>query len=156
MLVSFSQVIALKNNTMARISQLVRKPRQAKKKTKRNLALSIGWNALRNFSFWQNSPQKSGVCKKIGKMKPKKPNSALRSFARVVLSNKKEVTAYIPGEGHNLQDYSNVLIQGGRSQDLPGVKFVVVRGIRDTEGVKNRKQGRSLYGKKREKLSKKQ
>ncbi|CAH1768199.1 13658_t:CDS:2, partial [Entrophospora sp. SA101] len=91
-----------------------------------------------------NHPQKAGVCKKIGKMKPKKPNSALRSFARVVLSNKREVTAYIPGEGHNLQDYSNVLIQGGRTQDLPGVKFVIIRGTRDTEGVKDRKQASQL------------
>ena len=87
-------------------------------------------------------------------MKPKKPNSALRSFARVVLSNKREVTAYIPGEGHNLQDYSNVLIQGGQTQDLPGVKFVIIRGTRDTEGVKDRKQGRSLYGKKKDKDTK--
>lgn len=86
-------------------------------------------------------------------MTPRKPNSALRSFARVVLSNKKEVTVYIPGEGHNLQDFSNVLVQGGGAQDLPGVSFSVVRGYKrgDTEGVEGRKQGRSLYGTKKTK-----
>jgi small subunit ribosomal protein S12 len=84
-------------------------------------------------------------------MTPRKPNSALRSFARIVLSNKMEITAYIPGEGHNLQDFSNVLIQGGGAQDLPGVKFSVIRGVKDAEGVKERKQSRSIYGKKKAK-----
>ena len=139
---------------MPTINQLVKNLRKSKKKRKRSFALACGWNSSRRSFFLHNSPQKAGVCKKIGKMKPKKPNSALRSFARVVLSNKREVTAYIPGEGHNLQDYSNVLIQGGRTQDLPGVKFVIIRGTRDTEGVKDRKQGRSLYGKKKEKTTK--
>ncbi|CAJ0842989.1 13698_t:CDS:1 [Entrophospora sp. SA101] len=140
---------------MPTINQLIRKPRKSKKRHKRSLALAYGWNSIRRCFLPYNSPQKAGVCKKIGKMKPKKPNSALRSFARVVLSNKKEVTAYIPGEGHNLQDYSNVLVQGGRTQDLPGVKYVIIRGVRDAEGVKDRKQGRSLYGKKKDKDKKK-
>jgi len=86
-------------------------------------------------------------------MTPRKPNSALRSFARVILSNKMEVTVYIPGEGHNLQDFSNVLVHGGGAQDLPGVKYSIIRGVRDTAGVKGRKQSRSVYGEKKAKLN---
>ncbi|CAG8824082.1 9772_t:CDS:10, partial [Gigaspora margarita] len=98
-----------------------------------------------------NNPQKSGICKKIGVNKPRKPNSANRAYARVILKNKKEITVYIPGEKHNLQEFSSVLISGGGAQDLPGVKYHVVRGYGDTEGVKERKQGRSLYGAKKTK-----
>ncbi|CAJ0908505.1 13439_t:CDS:2 [Entrophospora sp. SA101] len=98
-----------------------------------------------------NNPQKSGICKKIGVNKPRKPNSANRAYARVILKNKKEITVYIPGEKHNLQEYSSVLISGGGAQDLPGVKYHVIRGCGDTEGVKERKQGRSLYGAKKAK-----
>ncbi|RHZ37279.1 30S ribosomal protein S12 [endosymbiont GvMRE of Glomus versiforme] len=139
---------------MPTINQLVRKPRKSKKRSKKRRALAYGWNSSHNSLFLSNSPQKWGVCKKVSKAKPKKPNSALRSTARVELSNGKEITAYIPGEGHNLQETSKVLVQGGRIQDLPGVNFVIIRGTRDTEGVKDRKQGRSLYGKKKEKKSK--
>src|SRR6185503_3811502 len=100
-----------------------------------------------------NNPQKSGICKKIGVNKPRKPNSANRAYARVILKNKKEITVYIPGEKHNLQEYSSVLISGGGAQDLPGVKYHVICGCGDTEGVKDRKQGRSLYGTKKAKSS---
>ena len=139
---------------MPTINQLVNRPRKPKKKRTRNLALAYGWNSLHKSFFLSNSPQKWGFCKKVSKAKPRKPNSALRSIARVELSNKKEITAYIPGEGHNLQETSKVLIQGGKIQDLAGARFVIIRGTRDTEGVKDRKQGRSLYGKKKDKSPK--
>lgn len=98
-----------------------------------------------------NCPQKRGVCVKVGTMTPKKPNSALRKFAKVRLTNGIEVNAYIPGEGHNLQEHSVVLIRGGRAKDLPGVRYHIVRGKLDTQGVATRRQGRSLYGQKRPK-----
>ena len=123
---------------MARINQLVRKPRQ-KVKTKSNVP------AL------QGCPQKRGVCVRVYTTTPKKPNSALRKVARVRLTNKQEVTAYIGGEGHNLQEHSVVLIRGGRVKDLPGVRYHIVRGSLDTTGVSSRKQGRSKYGAKKPK-----
>lgn len=143
----------IKFNYMPTINQLVKNPRRAKKLRRSNRALARSWNSLRRSWFTHPSPQKSGECKKVGKLTPRKPNSAFRSFARVVLSNKMEVTAYIPGEGHNLQDFSSVLIKGGGAQDLPGVKYSVVRGCatKDAAGVKERKQGRSVYGAKKPK-----
>lgn len=103
-------------------------------------------NTIKNTVLYANNPFKRGVCVIVKTMTPKKPNSALRKIARVRLSNGHMVTAYIPGEGHNLQEHSVVLVKAGRKQDLPGVRYIVVRGKYDTEGVKNRKQGRSKYG----------
>ena len=123
---------------MPTISQLVRKGREAVIDKTKSPAL-------------QESPQKRGVCVRVFTQTPKKPNSALRKVARVRLSNGKEITAYIPGEGHNLQEHSIVLIRGGRVRDLPGVRYHIVRGVLDTQGVKNRKQRRSKYGAKRPK-----
>lgn len=108
-------------------------------------------NSLRRKHTYVGSPFKRGVCVKVTTMTPKKPNSALRKIARVRLSNGMEVTAYIPGIGHNLQEHSIVLVRGGRVKDLPGVRYHVVRGVYDTTGVTNRKQGRSLYGAKKPK-----
>ncbi|MDO8059054.1 30S ribosomal protein S12 ['Crotalaria aegyptiaca' phytoplasma] len=135
---------------MPTISQLIRK-RRVKKNTKTKLpALSVRFNILKKKFKNINSPQKSGVCLKVYTITPKKPNSALRKVARVRLSNRKEVTASIPGIGHNLQEHSLVLIGGGRGvKDLPGVRYKVVRGVLDTAGVANRKQGRSRYGAKK-------
>ncbi|MFL2675648.1 MAG: 30S ribosomal protein S12 [alpha proteobacterium MED-G10] len=123
---------------MPTINQLIRSPRS--KQVKRNKVPAL-----------QNCPQKRGVCTRVYTTTPKKPNSALRKVARVKLTNGFEVTSYIPGEGHNLQEHSVVLIRGGRVKDLPGVRYHVLRGILDTEGVKNRKQRRSKYGAKRPK-----
>ena len=126
---------------MPTINQLVRKGRMSL--TKKSTAPAL-----------QESPQKRGVCTRVGTMTPKKPNSALRKYARVRLSNQIEVTAYIPGIGHNLQEHSVVLIRGGRVKDLPGVRYHIIRGALDTAGVNDRKQGRSLYGAKRPKEKK--
>ena len=123
---------------MPTISQLIRKPRQPK--TYREKARHLG-----------ASPQKRGVCTRVYTTTPKKPNSALRKVARVKLTSGIEVTAYIPGEGHNLQEHSMVLVRGGRVKDLPGVRYKIIRGSLDTQGVKNRKQARSRYGAKKEK-----
>ena len=123
---------------MPTINQLVRKAR--KKQTKKN-----------NVPALDKCPQKRGVCTRVYTTTPKKPNSALRKVARVRLTNGIEVTAYIPGESHNLQEHSIVLIRGGRVKDLPGVRYHIVRGVLDTQGVSNRKQGRSKYGTKRPK-----
>ena len=123
---------------MPTINQLIRSPRS--KQTKRNKVPAL-----------ESSPQKRGVCTRVYTTTPKKPNSALRKVASVKLTNGFEVTSYIPGEGHNLQEHSVVLIRGGRVKDLPGVRYHVLRGILDTEGVKNRKQRRSKYGAKRPK-----
>ena len=113
-------------------------------------ALRLHYNSLRGKPVYdKSSPQKRGVCIQVKTVTPKKPNSALRKIARVRLTNGIEVTAYIPGEGHNLQEHSVVLIQGGRVKDLPGVRYHVIRGTLDTEGVVDRKQGRSRYGTKR-------
>ena len=108
-------------------------------------------NTIKNKSSKLSCPQKRGVCIKVGTKTPKKPNSALRKFARVRLTNGEEVNAYIPGEGHNLQEHSVVTIRGGRVKDLPGVKYHIIRGTMDTQGVDGRKQSRSLYGAKKPK-----
>lgn len=139
---------------MPTISQLVRKGRVKASKKVKATALRSSFNAKDRRAVSTFNPQKRGVCVIVKTMTPKKPNSALRKVARVRLSNRKEVTAYIPGIGHELQEHSIVLVRGGRVKDLPGVKYHVVRGHYDTTGVQNRKQGRSLYGAKRMKESK--
>ncbi len=136
---------------MPTIHQLIKKARKQQKKRKKMPALKFGFNVLRNKPKKFPSPLKRGVCLKVFTTTPKKPNSALRKVARVKLSNGMEVTAYIPGEGHNLQEHSVVLIRGGRVKDLPGVRYHIVRGILDTAGVENRKQERSKYGVKKPK-----
>ena len=138
---------------MPTVNQLIRKGRQDKTKKSKSPALQYSWNALKlkNVPMRKGCPFKRGVCIKVTTMTPKKPNSALRKIARVRLTNGHEVKAYIMGEGHNLQEHSVVLVRGGRVKDLPGVRYHIVRGILDTEGVQNRKQGRSRYGAKRPK-----
>ena len=136
---------------MPTINQLVRKPRKTKMKKSESPALNRGYNTLKRQSTRVLSPQKRGVCTRVGTMTPKKPNSALRKYARVRLSNQIEVTAYIPGEGHNLQEHSVVLVRGGRVKDLIGVRYHVIRGTLDTAGVKDRMQARSKYGAKKPK-----
>lgn len=136
---------------MPTINQLIRKPRKPKMKKSKSPALLTTFNTLKNREVKNPSPFKRGVCVKVGTMTPKKPNSALRKFARVRLTNHIEVNAYIPGEGHNLQEHSVVMIRGGRVKDLPGVRYHIVRGILDTQGVQNRKQSRSRYGAKKPK-----
>jgi len=132
------------------INQLVRKGRKKTFKKKKTAALRFSYNALKNRVIeGDGSPQKRGVCVQVKTTTPRKPNSALRKIARVRLSNMMEVTAYIPGEGHELQEHSVVLIRGGRVKDLPGVRYHIVRGALDTTGVAGRKQGRSKYGSKR-------
>jgi small subunit ribosomal protein S12 len=123
---------------MPTISQLVRKGRRKQRYKSKSPVL-------------ESCPQKRGVCLQVKTMTPKKPNSALRKIARVRLSNGKEITAYIPGEGHNLQEHSIVLVRGGRVKDLPGVRYHIIRGVLDTVGVENRRRGRSKYGLKRPK-----
>lgn len=139
---------------MPTINQLVRKNRSDKKRKSKSPVLGIGLNSIQKKQTDKNSPQKRGVCTRVGTMTPKKPNSALRKYARVRLSNGFEVTAYIGGEGHNLQEHSTVLIRGGRVKDLPGVRYHIVRGTLDCAGVNERKQGRSLYGTKKPKEKK--
>ena len=137
---------------MPTINKLVRKGRLKIKKKVKAPALQWSFNALKKRPRrFQGSPQKRGVCTQVKTMTPKKPNSALRKIARVRLSNGMEVTAYIPGEGHNLQEHSVVLIRGGRVKDLPGVRYHIIRGTLDTAGVTNRKRSRSKYGSKRPK-----
>ncbi|NLM63043.1 MAG: 30S ribosomal protein S12 [Mollicutes bacterium] len=136
---------------MPTINQLVRKRRKSKTKKSKSPVLGIGYNSRKKKEIKLNSPQKRGVCIRVGTMTPKKPNSALRKYARVRLSNGYEVTAYIGGEGHNLQEHSVVLIRGGRVKDLIGVRYHVIRGALDTAGVENRRQGRSKYGTKKPK-----
>ena len=136
---------------MPTFNQLVRKGRQVSVKKSTAPALQKGWNSPKKSSTNLSSPQKRGVCTVVKTDTPKKPNSALRKIARVRLSNGIEVTAYIPGEGHNLQEHSVVLIRGGRVKDMPGVRYHIVRGTLDTAGVAKRKQGRSKYGAKRPK-----
>ena len=140
---------------MPTINQLVRKSRVDKVRKSKSPHLGIGFNSLKKEQTEINSPQKKGVCTRVSTMTPKKPNSAIRKMARVRLSNGIEVTAYIPGEGHKLQEHSVVLIRGGRVKDLPGVRYHIVRGPMDTTGVDGRKQARSKYGTKRPKASKK-
>lgn len=136
---------------MPTINQLVRKPRKSKSKKSDSPALNRGFNSKKKQFTNLNSPQKRGVCTRVGTMTPKKPNSALRKYARVRLSNNIEINAYIPGIGHNLQEHSVVLVRGGRVKDLPGVRYHIVRGALDTSGVDGRRQGRSLYGTKKPK-----
>ena len=136
---------------MPTINQLIRKGRKKTLKKSNSPALSFTFNNLRNKAVSVNCPQKRGVCVKVTTLTPKKPNSALRKVARVRLTNGMEVNAYIPGEGHNLQEHSVVTIRGGRVKDLPGVRYHIVRGTLDTQGVENRKQGRSKYGTKKPK-----
>jgi len=138
---------------MPTVNQLVRRGRQKSTRRTKTPALGRGFNALKRRPIQTRSPQKRGVCVQVKTMTPKKPNSALRKIARVRLTNHMEVTCYIPGEGHNLQEHSVVLIQGGRVKDLPGVRYHVVRGTLDTGGVVDRRQARSRYGAKRVKGS---
>ena len=136
---------------MPTIHQLVKRGRDPKRYKTKAPALGRGFNVLKNRPVEFAAPFKRGVCIKVTTMTPKKPNSALRKVARVRLTNGMEVTAYIPGEGHNLQEHSVVLIRGGKVRDLPGVRYHIVRGILDTTGVEGRKQQRSKYGTKRPK-----
>jgi len=133
------------------IQQLIKKKRKKIKKKTKSPALEFGFNVLKNRPKQYSSPFKRGVCLKVFTVTPKKPNSALRKVARVRLTNGMEVTAYIPGEGHNLQEHSVVVIRGGRVKDLPGVRYHVVRGVLDTAGVEGRQQERSKYGTKKPK-----
>ena len=135
---------------MPTINQLIRKSRKKGTKKSKSPALHKVQNAIKNRSYEKPSPLKRGVCLKVTTQTPKKPNSALRKIARVRLTNGQEVTAYIPGEGHNLQEHSVVLVRGGRVPDLPGVRYHIVRGVLDTGGVSDRKQSRSKYGTKKE------
>ena len=136
---------------MPTFNQLVRKGRKDLETKSTAPALQKGYNAKKKTQINQSSPQKRGVCTAVRTSTPKKPNSALRKIARVRLTNKQEGTVYIPGEGHNLQEHSSVLIRGGRVKDLPGVRYHIVRGALDTAGVAKRKQSRSKYGAKRPK-----
>ena len=134
---------------MPTINQLVRTNRKKKTKKSKSPVLGVGYNTLERKQIAQSNPQKRGVCTRVCTRSPKKPNSALRKYARVRLSNGKEIDAYIPGEGHNLQEHSVVLVRGGRVKDLIGVRYHIIRGTLDTHGVENRKQGRSKYGTKK-------
>jgi len=136
---------------MPTIHQLVKKKRKKVAKKTKMKALTYGFNVLKNRPSKYNSPFKRGICTKVFTVTPKKPNSALRKVARVKLSNGKEVTAYIPGEGHTLQEHSIVMIRGGRVKDLPGVRYHIVRGHLDAGGVEGRQKSRSKYGTKRNK-----
>ncbi|MBI2623948.1 30S ribosomal protein S12 [Candidatus Parcubacteria bacterium] len=136
---------------MPTVRQLTRRPRAVARRKPTAPALWRGFNVRKNRPFQRPSPFKRGVCVQVKTMTPKKPNSALRKVARVRLTNGMEVTAYIPGEGHTLQEHSVVLIRGGRVKDLPGVRYHIVRGVLDTAGVEGRKQQRSKYGAKQPK-----
>jgi small subunit ribosomal protein S12 len=140
---------------MPTFNQLVRKGREVLVKKSTAPALQKGYNSHKKIATDQSAPQKRGVCTAVRTMTPKKPNSALRKVARVRLSNGMEVTSYIPGIGHNLQEHSVVLVRGGRVKDLPGVRYHTVRGTLDTQGVAKRMQSRSKYGAKRPKAGKK-
>ncbi|MFH1610380.1 MAG: 30S ribosomal protein S12 [Patescibacteria group bacterium] len=138
---------------MPTINQLLKKPRKSKSKKSKSPALLVTANVLKRKEkeMSKGSPFKRGVCVKVTTRTPKKPNSALRKVARVRLSNKQEITAYIPGEGHNLQEHSIVMVRGGGVKDLPGVRYKVIRGRYDAQGVDGRKNTRSMYGTKKEK-----
>ncbi len=136
---------------MPTINQLVRRSRKKMTRKSNSVALARGFNSLKNRPVYYPSPFKRGVCTVVKTTTPKKPNSALRKIARVRLTNGMEVTAYIPGEGHNLQEHSVVMIRGGRVKDLPGVRYHIVRGRLDATGVEARRRGRSKYGAKRPK-----
>lgn len=137
---------------MPTIAQLVRNERKQKNKKSRSQALLKSWNSLNKTHNANAAPFKRGVCTRVGTMTPKKPNSALRKYAKVRLTNNDEVLAYIPGEGHNLQEHNVVMIRGGRVKDLPGVRYHIVRGTFDTVGLEKRRQQRSSYGTKRPKV----
>jgi small subunit ribosomal protein S12 len=139
---------------MPTINQLIRKGRKSKVEKVKSPAMGLGFNSKKNKPTKYKSPYKRGVCLKVFTQTPKKPNSALRKVARVRLTNKMEVTAYIPGIGHSLQEHSIVLLRGGRVKDLPGVRYHIVRGTRDASGVENRKTSRSKYGAKKIKENK--
>ena len=139
---------------MPTINQIVRNSSNKTEFKSKAPALGKRWNSLRKKETNQAAAQKRGVCTRVGTMTPKKPNSALRKYARVRLSNGYEVTAYIGGEGHNLQEHSTVMIRGGRVKDLPGVRYHIVRGTLDCAGIQARRQGRSLYGTKKPKQAK--
>ena len=139
---------------MPTFNQLVRKGRKETEYKSTAPALQVGLNSLKKKETKQSSPQKRGVCTTVKTMTPKKPNSALRKVARVKLTNGMEVSAYIPGIGHNLQEHSVVMVRGGRVKDLPGVRYHIIRGALDTQGVANRNQARSKYGAKRPKAGK--
>jgi len=135
-------------------NQLVRTGREKMTSKSGSPALQKGFNSIKKQQIDQSSPQKRGVCTYVRTTTPKKPNSAMRKIARVRLSNGMEVTTYIPGVGHNLQEHSVVMIRGGRVKDVPGVRYHIIRGVLDTQGVANRKQARSKYGAKRPKAGK--
>ena len=135
---------------MSTINQLVKRKRTKTVRKSKAIALTRGFNTIKNRPIYFNSPFKRGVCTKVTTKTPKKPNSAVRKIARVRLSNGQEVTAYIPGEGHNLQEHSVVVIRGGRVKDL-GVRYTIVRGLLDAQGVEKRRQSRSQYGTKKPK-----
>lgn len=135
---------------MSTINQLVKKKRSKPTRKSKAIALTRGFNTIKNRPVFFDSPFKRGVCIKVTTKTPRKPNSAIRKIARVRLTNGQEVTAYIPGEGHNLQEHSVVLLRGGRVKDL-GVRYTIVRGVLDTQGVDKRRKGRSQYGNKRPK-----
>ena len=139
---------------MPTFNQLVRMGRKETEYKSTAPALKVGLNSLKKKETKQSSPQKRGVCTTVKTMTPKKPNSALRKVARVKLTNGMEVSAYIPGIGHNLQEHSVVMVRGGRVKDLPGVRYHIIRGTLDTQGVANRNQARSKYGAKRPKAGK--
>ena len=143
-----------KKIVMPTINQLVKRPRKKSKKKSKTPALKKSFNILKNKPKYHNSPLKRGVVTKVSTITPKKPNSALRKIARVRLTNTSEVTAYIPGEGHNIQEHSVVLVRGGRVKDLAGVRYHIVRGTLDVEGVANRGRSRSKYGTKKVKSEK--
>ncbi len=139
---------------MPTINQLIHNKRKDKKRKSKAPVLQVGINTIKKKATNVSAPQKRGVCTRVGTKTPKKPNSALRKYARVRLSNGKEVDTYIPGIGHNLQEHSVVLIRGGRVKDLIGVRYHIIRGTLDTAGVKDRMQGRSKYGAKKPKDNK--
>jgi small subunit ribosomal protein S12 len=149
--VAFCNNFGRKEKKMPTFNQLVKYGRQDKTYKSKSPALQRGTNSIKNVAIDLASPQKRGVCTKVAIKTPKKPNSAQRKIARVRLTNGLEVTAYIPGIGHNLQEHSVVLIRGGRVKDLPGVRYHIIRGKLDTQGVANRNQSRSKYGAKRPK-----
>jgi small subunit ribosomal protein S12 len=138
---------------MSTINQLTRKGRTTRRAKDKTVALSRGFNTLKNRPTFYNSPFKRGVCTRVTTKTPRKPNSAIRKIARVRLTNGMEVTAYIPGEGHNLQEHSVVLLRGGRVKDI-GIRYTIVRGKLDTSGIDKRRRGRSLYGAKKPKAQK--
>lgn len=139
---------------MSTINQLIKKPRKPVKVKPRTVALAKGFNTKKNIPIYYPSPFKRGVCVSVKTTTPKKPNSALRKVARVRLTNGMEVTAYIPGIGHNLQEHSVVVIRGGKVKDLVGVRYHIVRGVLDSAGVETRRKGRSSYGMKKPKAKK--